>query len=225
MLGIHNHPNVVTPTISFKGDVSDIKRKIEDEGQEKRNQYKKDQADWDEFADNLENSDNKILKKGSKIFRIGAALFGIAATFVGAKVGSKVAIETLKTLGKEGSTARTVIDGAKKMKEPLVNTFKAIAGGVKKVAETPAVKELAQKLKASKLGTKISNVLKNEKVASALEPLKTTLKSVKDIKIDGKKIQSFVENTMAGVATGSVVVDDLAGRNNNKSNAELAAGV
>lgn len=224
MLGIHNQPNVVTPSISFRGEISDIKRKIEDEGQEKIDQFEKDQADWNEFADNLEKSDNKVAKKASKFVRIGASLLGIAATFVGAKVGSKVAIETVKTLGK-GSTAKTIVEGAKKMQEPLTRTWNSIVGGAKKVAETPAVKEIVAKAKDSRVGKAVTQALENEKVAKVLEPLKKTIESVKDIKVDGKKVQSVIENTMAGVTTGSVIVDDLAGRNNNKSNAELAVGV
>lgn len=224
MLGIHNQPNVMTSSIAFKGEVADIKRKIEDEGQEKIDQFEKDQADWNEFADNLEKSDSKVAKKASKIVRVGATLLGIAATFVGAKVGSKVAIETIKSLGK-GGTAKTIIEGAKKMQEPLSKIWNAAVSGTKKVAEMPAVKETVGKLKNSKAGQTIINTLKNEKVAKVLEPVKKTLESIKDVKIDGKKVQSFIENTMAVTTTGSVIVDDLAGRNNNKSNVELAAGV
>lgn len=224
MLGIHNQPNVMATSVPFKSRVSDIKRDIEIEDQDKIDKYEKEQADWNEFADNLENSNNKVAQKASKIVRIGATLLGIAATFVGAKVGSKVAIETVKTLGK-GETAKTIIDGAKKMKEPLSRTWNAIYGGAKKVAENPAVKEFVDKAKDSKFGKTVIEVLNNEKVAKLTEPIKNTVKSLKDIKIDGKKIQSFVENTMAGVTTGSVIVDDLAGRNSDKSNVEIAAGV
>lgn len=224
MLGIHNQPNVMTPSIAFKGDVTDIKRKIEDENKEKIDQFEKDQADWNEFADNLEKSDNKVAKKASKVVRIGAALLGIAATFVGAKVGSKVAIETVKSLGTSG-TGKTIIESAKKMKEPLEKGFKALTESAKKVAKMPVVQETVEKLKASKAGKTIINALNNEKVAKVLEPLKNTVESVKDIKVDGKKVQSFIENTMAVTTTGSVIVDDLAGRNNNKSATELAVGV
>ena len=67
--------------------------------------------------------------------------------------------------------------------------------------------------------------MKNEKIAKYAEPLKNTINSIKDTKIDGKKIQNFVENAMAVTTTGSVIVDDLAGRNDEKSATELAAGV
>ena len=67
--------------------------------------------------------------------------------------------------------------------------------------------------------------MKNEKVVKYAEPLKNTFESIKNTKIDGKKIQNFVENAMAVTTTGSVIVDDLAGRNDEKSATELAAGV
>ena len=47
---------------------------------------------------------------------------------------------------------------------------------------------------------------------------------MKDIKIDGKKVQNAAENTMAVTTTGSVLVDNLTGRNNDKSAIELATG-
>ena len=42
--------------------------------------------------------------------------------------------------------------------------------------------------------------------------------------INADKIQSGVENTMAASTTASVIIDDLAGRNDNKSNMNLALG-
>ena len=41
---------------------------------------------------------------------------------------------------------------------------------------------------------------------------------------DGDKVQTSIENTMAAATTASVIIDDLAGRNNNKSNVDLALG-
>ena len=85
MLGIQSQPNVMTPRVAFKSGVSDIKYDIESERDEKVDQYTRDQADWNEFADNLEKSDSKVAKKASKVVRFGAALIGVAAAFVGAK--------------------------------------------------------------------------------------------------------------------------------------------
>lgn len=228
MLGIQSQPNVMTPRVAFKSGVSDIKYDIESERDEKVDQYTRDQADWNEFADNLEKSDSKVAKKASKVVRFGAALIGVAAAFVGAKYGSRLTIETLKSLSKS-KTAQSVVDGAKKMKEPAMKTFGMIKEGAKKLADSPAVKDMIEKVKTSKVGKKVGEMatkfMKNEKVVKYAEPLKNTFESIKNTKIDGKKIQNFVENAMAVTTTGSVIVDDLAGRNDEKSATELAAGV
>ena len=42
--------------------------------------------------------------------------------------------------------------------------------------------------------------------------------------INADKIQSGIENTMAASTTASVIIDDLAGRNDDKSNINLALG-
>lgn len=224
MLGIHNQPNMMASNVAFKSKVSDLKYDIESERDEKMEQIQQDQADWTNFADNLEKSDSKVAKKASKLVRFGATLLGLAGTFVAAKYGSKMAIETFKSLGKSG-TGKAILEGAERMKEPISNGFKTVSQTIKKVAEMPAVKDSVEKLKSSKIGKTVVETLKNEKVAKVLEPVKNTLSSIKDIKFDGKKIQNIIENTMAVTTTGSVLVDDLAGRNNGKSAAELAAGV
>lgn len=111
------------------------------------------------------------------------------------------------------------------MKEPVSKTFSTIVEQAKKMVKTPTAQKIIERAEKSKIGQTVINTLKNEKVAKAMEPLKKTFDSIKNIKVDGKKVQSFIENAMAITTTGSVVVDDLAGRNNNKSTAELAAGV
>jgi hypothetical protein len=210
--------------VSFKSNVSDIKYDIENERDEKIDQFTKDQDDWNDFAEQLENSDNKVVKKTGKAARFVATLFGLAGAFVGAKYGSKLAIETLKSVANNGSSKK-IIESLKGLKEPATKVIKSIGDNAKKVAETPFVKENLAKLENSKFGQVVSGFVKNEKVAKVLEPVKNTLKSMKDIKIDGNKIQNFIENTMAVTTTGSVLVDDLAGRNNDKSTVELASGV
>lgn len=228
MLGIQSQPNVMTPRVAFRGGVSDIKYDIESERDEKVDQYTRDQADWNEFADNLEKSDNKVAKKASKVVRFGAALIGVAAAFVGAKYGSRLTIETIKSLA-NSKTAQSAVDGARKMKEPAMKTLGMIKEGAKKIADSPVVKDMVNKIKTSKVGQKAGEMatkfMKNDKVAKFAEPLKNTIDSIKATKIDGKKVQNFVENAMAVTTTGSVIVDDLAGRNDDKSATELAAGV
>lgn len=223
MLGIHNQPSMMTKSVSFKGVSSDLKYDIETERDQKIDQFTKDKAEWDEFADNLEQSDSKVAKKAGKVVRIGASILGLAATFVGAKYGSKLAIETLKSFTKN-DTAKKVIENVKKLKRPAMRAMVKVRQAARAIAKQPAVQETVAKLRNSKMGESIIKFANNEKVAKVLEPLKTTVKSMKDVKIDGKKVQNFIENTMAVTTTGSVLVDDLAGRNNDKSATELAMG-
>lgn len=224
MLGIHNQPSAAYNSVPFKGVSSDLKYDIERERDEKLDQFSKDQADWNELADSLEKSDSKIAKKGSKIVRFGATLLGLAATFIGAKYGSKVAIETVKSLSKSG-TGKTVVDAVKTMKEPVSKTFGAVKKGVTQVVERPEVKKVVENLKNSKTGQTIIKTLESEQFAKVMEPIKKTIDSMKNIKINGSKVQSIIENTMAATTTGSVIVDNLAGRNDEKSATELASGV
>ena len=223
MLGIHNQPSMVAKSVPFKGVSADLKYDIESERDQKVDQFSKDKAEWDEFADNLEQSDSKVAKKASKVVRLGATLLGLATTFVGAKYGSKLTIETLKSFTKN-DTAQSIIKSVKKFKRPAMRAMVKVRQAARSIAKQPAVQETVAKLKNSKTGEAIAKFVNNEKVAKVLEPLKTTVKSMKDVKIDGKKVQNFIENTMAVTTTGSVLVDDLAGRNNDKSSAELAMG-
>ncbi len=223
MLGIHNQPSMMAKSVNFKGVSSDLKYDIETERDQKIDQFTKDKAEWDEFADNLEQSDSKVAKKAGKVVRLGASILGLAATFVGAKYGSKLAIETLKSFTKN-DTAKKVVENVKKLKRPAMRAMVYARKAVRSIAKQPSVQKAVETLKNSKATEAIQNFVKNEKVAKVLEPVKTTLKSMKDVKIDGKKVQNFIENTMAVTTTGSVLVDDLAGRNNDKSATELAMG-
>ncbi|MBR3889769.1 hypothetical protein IKJ53_04575 [bacterium] len=223
MLGINNQPSMMPKSVNFKGVSSDLKYDIETERDQKIDQFTKDKAEWDEFADNLEQSDSKVAKKAGKVVRLGASILGLAATFVGAKYGSKLAIETLKSFTKN-DTAKKVVENVKKLKRPVMRAMVYARKAVRSIAKQPSVQKAVETLKNSKATEAIQNFVKNEKVAKVLEPVKTTIKSMKDVKIDGKKVQNFIENTMAVTTTGSVLVDDLAGRNNDKSATELAMG-
>ena len=198
------------------------KEDIEAERDEKLDKVNDTKQQFDDLADELENSDNKFVRKSGKLVRFGASLLGIVGTFVVAKYSSKMAIETLKSAAKSPAVKST-IDVLKKAEEPAGKILKSAKDYAGKVMENPKVKDNIAKVANSRFVTKAKDILANEKVKKVLEPLTTTLKSVKDIKINGKSIQSTVENVMAG-ATGSVIVDDLTGRNNDKSVVDLATG-
>lgn len=210
---------------SFKSSHDSFDRDaIDAERDEKLDQIDEQKRQFDELADELENSDSNIVKKTGKGVRFIASVFGIIGTFVAAKYSSKVAIETLKTVAKNPAIQKT-IESAKEAREPLGKLAVIAKDFVTKVAEKPKVKEAIAKVTNSKAANVVREVLKNEKVAKVLEPVKNTLESVKNIKINGKSIQNFVENTMAATTTGSVIVDNVTGRNNDKSNLEVASGV
>ena len=195
-----------------KADRDSAKRKVAD-----------DKAEWDNLADELENSDSKVSKKLGKGARFMASAVGLAGTFLVAKCSSKLTIETLKSFAKSKTMAST-LETFKSVKAPLESGLKSVKQFATEAMEKPAVQEQIAKLKNSKVGKTVDGFLKNEKVKKVTEPLRNTISQLKDIKIDGKKVQNAAENTMAVTTTGSVLVDNLTGRNNDKSAIELATG-
>jgi hypothetical protein len=235
MLEIQNQPQVqVKPAVSFKGNshnspsftsLSDAfdRSSIDAERDEKLEQIDEQRQQFDDLANELEKSDSKIAKKASKGIRIASTILGLVGTFVVAKYSSKVAIETLKTMSNNPAVQKT-LESLKGAKEPAKKVLDSAKKTVSEILKKPAIKENIDKIANSKIGKTVAETLKNEKVAKVLEPIKKSLKSVKDIKVNGSSVQSFIENTMAATTTGSVLVDNLTGRNNNKSNVELATG-
>lgn len=240
MLGIQNQPQIgQNNSLSFQSrhndrsyvnhddeddfDSFDKKEDIKSERESAKRQAEADKADWDNFADELENSDSKVSKKLGKGARFVASAVGLAGTFVVAKCSSKLTIETLKSFAKSKTMAST-LETFKSVKEPLVNGYKMAKTFVKDVIEKPAIQEQVAKLKDSRLGKAVDGFMKNEKVKQYTEPLRNTISQLKDVKFNGQKIQNVAENTMAVTTTGSVLVDNLTGRNNDKSAIELATG-
>lgn len=212
MIGIQHYPNVTANAVAFKS-LNESTQDAKNERDKKLQDINNEKAEWEEFANQLENSDVKIIKKSSKLARFCASAFGLAATFIGAKYGSKIAIESLKTLGKS-PTSKTI-----------TGHIAGIGEKIKGYANSPIVKDTVEKMKGTNAYQAVEGFFKNEKVAKILEPVKNTVNSIKNTKINGQKVQSCVENTMAGVTTGSVLVDNIAGRNDDKSIVELASAV
>lgn len=237
MLGIQNQTHIQpSQAVSFKGE-GDYRSYISDEGydsfdrdsidaerDEKMDKLNEQKQQFEDLAQELENSDNKYAKKAGKGIRFAAAICGIVGTFIMAKYSSKVAIETIKQYA-NNPAGKKVLESLEGAKEPAKKAFDGIKKYAKKFVEKPAIKSKIDKLVNSKTGKMVTDALNNEKVAKLLDPVKKSLSSLKDIKLNGKNIQSAIENTMAATATGSVIVDNLTGRNNKKSNAELATGV
>ena len=236
MLEIQSQPQVkIRQAVHFKGkgDFRPVltspydefdREALEAERDGKLDEIDQQRRQIEELADELESSDSKLVKKTSKGVRFVASALGIVGTFVAAKYSSKVAIETLKTMAKNPSVQKAM-DSLKGVKEPVARAAGAVKEFAVGILEKPKVKEVIDKTLNSRAVTAVKSFAKNEKVAKVLEPIKNTLKSVKEIKINGKSIQSAVENTMAATTAGSVLVDNITGRNNDKSSLEVASGV
>ena len=193
------------------------------EQKEKMEAVRKHQQDMQETADKLEEIDSKYAKGASKLFRYGAAAVGIVGTFFASKYSSKLLIETLKTAAKNPSL-KNIPNAIGKIKDPAMNLVNNAKGIVDTALKNPKIAEKIEKVANSSVVKTAKTLLDNKAVSKVLEPLKNTLASVKDIKINGKSIQSAVENTMAATTTGCVIIDDLTGRNNDKSTIDLATG-
>lgn len=193
---------------------------IESERDAKLDELNKTRESFDDLADNLDKNPNVISKGASKVVRFASAAVGVAATFVMAKYGSKVTIGALRNFAK----SKTVANGlhtAEKAIGPMKKGFETAKGFVAKVA-TPVV----NKLKDSKVGQSAIKFAEKPKVKNVIDTVQGYKEAVKTLakNINGDKIQTGIENTMAASTTASVIIDDLAGRNNNKSNVDLALG-
>lgn len=195
------------------------KERLQKERDEQKQKIDDMKQGWEDFADELEKTDNKAVSKMGKGARFIASAAGVAGTFVLSKYSSKLTIETLKSFAKS-KTMQSTTETITSMKKPLEETWK----GIKKIVDNPKVKAKIDALKNSKIGKATNDFLNNEKVKKVTEPIKNTIDSIKDSKINGEKLQSAAENTMAATATGSVIVDNLTGRNDDKSAMELATG-
>lgn len=233
MLSIQNQPQVqARQAVNFKGegdyhsyaasspDYFD-RADAEAERDEKIDKINESRQGFEDLADELENSDNKYAKKAGKGVRLAASLFGLAATFVMAKYSSKLVIESLKTATKNPALKTTI----EALEKPLGGIAKGVSETASKVIKNRKVLKGIVKLKNSNIGQAAIKLAKNPTVAKIVEPIANTLKSMKNVKINGASIQSAIENTMAATTTGSVLVDNLTGRNNGKSTVELATGV
>jgi len=237
MLGIQNSLPV-TNTVKFKGeshidksqeycDFEELpndefsKKDIEAERDQKLAEIEKTQTDLNDFADNLDKNTDRVSKKASKVLRFTSAVLGLGSSFLIAKYSSKLSIEALKGL-KNSKTAESFIKGANSEIKPLKGIFESVGKVFQKAVESP----MAQKVKNSKIGNALKNLAEKPLIKNFIEQAKGYKEATKELikSVKGEKIQNVVENTVAASATASVLIDDLAGRNDNKSNLELALG-
>ena len=236
MLGIQSQPQVQAKTaVSFKGDDYYTERyhgsgmdydsfdrdSIESERDDKMSQVDDAKRGLEDFADQLDTVDNKVAKKASKFVRLGAAVIGLGSVFLATKYSSKLGIETLKTTANNPAIKNT-LDA---MKKPLKSAFDGVSKFATKLLKNRKVLRAIVKVKNSPVGKAVMKFLKNPTVAKVLEPIKNTFKAMRGVQLSGAKIQSAVENTLGGTAVMFKAVDDMTGRNNDKSTVELATGM
>lgn len=241
MLGIQNSLPIAN-SVKFRGAVTEpsserpfdipddepdtfvkpiTKEEIEAERDKKLADIEKTQADINDFAKSLENNPDKVSKKAGKLVRTGASILGLATAFVTAKYGAKISIGILKGVV-NSKTAESAIKAGKTAMGPLGTGLKSIGSAWTKFVSHPVMSAF----KKTSLGKNIAKfaekpMVKNtlEKIAGYKEAAKVLTKS-----INREKVQGVVENTLAASTTASVLIDDLAGRNANKSNLDLALG-
>ena len=220
--GQREHYNYDNYNHNYDYDDSDTfsQEDIESERDAKLKDLNETRASFDDLANNLDKNPNAISKGAGKVVRFASAAIGIATTFIMAKYGSKVTIGALRNFAKS-KTATNVLEGAKKVSTPLTNGFKIASEFASKKAAP-----LINKLKMSPFGKKVVEFAEKPNVKNMLGKVKEYKEATKSFmkNINADKIQSGVENTMAASTTASVIIDDLAGRNDNKSNMNLALG-
>lgn len=195
---------------------------IEAARDKKKAEYERTQADMNKFADSLDKNPDKLSKGLSKAVRFGAGIIGLAGTFVLAKYGAKVSIGTMKGFAKS-NVAKDIVNIGKSAFEPISKGLKAAKTTLNKLVGTP----VAEAFKKTKLAGKLDKFMAKEDVKNFVEKANGYKEAVKVLakSVNGEKIQNVAENTLAASATASVAIDNLAGRNNDKSNLDLALGV
>ena len=194
---------------------------LETERNKKIADIEQTQNDMNKFADSLEKNPGKLSKGASKLVRGVSGVLGLVTAFVTAKYGAKISIGILKGVAKS-NVAKDALNITKSAFKPLGSAFKSLGSAWNKFIGNPTIKAF----KNTTLGKKTAEFMAKPNVKSFVEKAqgykeaaKTLVKSVK-----GDKVQSVLENTLATSATASVLIDDLAGRNKNKSNLDLALG-
>ncbi len=194
---------------------------IEAERDEKLADINQTKNEMDRFADSLDQNPSKLSKGASKAVRFVSGALGLVTAFVTAKYGAKISIGILKGVAKS-NVAKDAVNISKSAFKPVANGFKSLGNAWSKFVGSPVIKAF----KNTTLGKKTAEFMAKPNVKSFIEKAqgygeatKTLVKSV-----NKQKVQSAVENTLAASTTASVLIDDLAGRNKNKSNLDLALG-
>jgi len=194
---------------------------LENERDKQLEDIDKTKSELDNLAENLENSDNKYVKKSSKLVRTGAAIMGLLSAFVMTKYSTKLGIETLKSIAKSPAGKSTVEAIAK----PARSIYGAFGKLYKNIKEAPVVKDNITKLTDSSLGKAVKNFMEKDSVKKIVEPVRETLKAMSFKNINKKAVQNTTETVLATSATVFEGLDTMTGRNDDKTNFQLATGL
>ena len=194
---------------------------LETERDKKLAKIEETKNDVDKFADSLEQNPSKLSKVAGKAVRVVSGALGLVTAFVTAKYGAKISIGILKGVAKS-NMAKDAINITKSAFNPIKTGLKSFGDTWSKHIGNPTIKAL----KDTTMGKKVAEFIKKPNVKSFIEKAEGYKEATKTLikSINGEKVQTAVENTLAASATASVVIDDLAGRNKNKSNLDLALG-
>ncbi len=194
---------------------------LETERDKKLADIEQTKNDMDKFADSLDKNPGKLSKGAGKAVRVVSGILGLATAFVTAKYGAKISIGIFKGIAKS-NMAKDAINISKSAFKPVGNGLKSLANAWSKFVGNPAIKAF----KNTTLGKKTAEFMAKPNVKSFVEKAQGYKEATKTLvkSINGEKVQTAIENTLATSATASVVIDDLAGRNKDKSNLDLALG-
>ena len=198
-------------------DVSDrfSKEAINKERDEKLKDFNETRQVFDDVADNLDKNPDKFSKGASKVLRLASTIVGLGVTFVTAKYGSRASIGMFKELGKSGLGKWITGHGAS-----LMSTISKKGGSLVEVLKKSSI---ASNFLKSNVGQKLTQTLNKPLVKDAISFIKGNSKEMVN-KVKAVNFRSIVENTMGASAATAVLVDDIAGRNDDKSNKELFLG-
>lgn len=170
---------------------------------------------FDDVANNFDKNPDKFSKTASKALRFASAVVGLGVTFVTAKYGSRASIGMFKELGKSGLGKWVTKHGSS-----LAAAISQKGGSLVNVLKESSIVSNFMK---SNMGKKIIQTLDKPLVKDVISFVKGNSKEMVN-KIKAVNFRSVIENTMGVSAATAVLVDDIAGRNDDKSNKDLFLG-
>ena len=191
------------------------KEAINRERDEKLKDFNETKYVFDDVADNLDKNPDKFSKGASKVLRFASAVVGLGVTFVTAKYGSRASIGMFKELANSNLGKKVVEYGSS-----LMSTISKKGGSLVEVLKKSSI---ASNFMKSNIGQKLTRTLNKPLVKDAISFVKGNSKDMVK-KVKAVNFRSIVENTMGVSAATAVLVDDVAGRNDDKSNKDLFLG-